>query len=263
MVFYFSGTGNSRYAASIIAANNGDELISINDILRERTTDPYVARYAFQSEQPLVFVSPTYCWRLPRVVEQFILDSRFEGCREAYFFLTCGNGTGDAGKYAKELCKKAELRFMGLSSVIMPENYITLFSAPSFDDAQGIIRASVSSIESTARLIGIHKPITDPNSSAGLGVLGSRFNSFFYKVFVNDKKYKATDDCTGCGRCVESCPTANISLGEDRKPVWHGRCTQCMACISTCPRKAIEYGLSTKGKRRYYLFADGRQRDNG
>lgn len=263
MVLYFSGTGNSRYAATMIASMNGDELICINDIIRERTLDPYVARYAFESEQPLVFVCPTYCWRLPRVVEQFILDSRFEGSREAYFFLTCGSGTGDAAKHAEQLCRKAELRFMGLGSVVMPENFITMFSAPSYDDAQGIIRAAVSSIESAARLISIRKPLTDFNSSAGLGALGSKFNSLFYKLFVRDKKFKATDYCVSCGHCERICPMANISLGEDGRPQWGGHCTQCMACIASCPQNAIEYGLVTKGKRRYYLSADGRQKTNG
>lgn len=259
MVLYFSGTGNSRYAASMIAAMNGDELICINDILRQRIQNPYEARYAFESEQPFVFVSPTYCWRMPRVVERFILDSRFEGCREAYFFLTCGSGTGDAARYAEALCKQAELKYMGLGSVVMPENYITMFSAPSYDDAQGIIRASVSQVESAARLIGVHKPLTDTNSGAGLGPLGSKFNSLFYKLFVHDKRYKTTEACTGCGLCERICPMGNITV-ENGVPKWHGSCTQCMACIAACPQEAIEFGSVTKGKRRYYLSSGGEQR---
>ena len=82
MILYFSGTGNSRYAASIIARETGDELVSINDMLRQRTRDPYNARYAFSSETPFVFVCPTYCYRVPRVVEQFLRDSRFAGSRK-------------------------------------------------------------------------------------------------------------------------------------------------------------------------------------
>ncbi len=257
MVLYFSGTGNSRYAASVIASINGDELICINDIMRQRIQDPYVARYAFASERPFVFVCPTYCWRMPRVVEQFILDSRFEGGREAYFFLTCGSGTGNAAKCAEELCRKAELRYMGLGSVAMPENYITLFSAPTYDDAQGIIRAAYSSIESAARLIGLGKPLSDLNGGKGAG---GGLNSFFYKVFMKDKKYRATDGCVSCGKCEQICPLANITMGEDGKPRWNGNCTQCMACISICPKQAIEYGHVTKGKRRYYLSSDGTQR---
>ena len=34
MVLYFTGTGNSRYAASLLADALDDELISLNDIMR-------------------------------------------------------------------------------------------------------------------------------------------------------------------------------------------------------------------------------------
>ena len=259
MVLYFTGTGNSRYAASIISRTTGDELVCMNDIVRQRITDPYVAQYSFDSERPFIFVSPTYCWRLPKVVEQFIRDSRFTGSREAYFFLTCGSSTGDAAKHAEALCREIELEFMGLSSVVMPENYITMFSAPDFDDAQGMIRAAVAPIESAARLIDIRKPIADSNGGSGAGIFGTRFNNLFYKLFVKDKKFTATDACTGCGHCERICPLANITLENDL-PQWHGNCTQCMACIAACPENAIEYGLASKGKRRYYLSPEGRQK---
>lgn len=259
MILYYSGTGNSRYVASILSSQIGDELISMNDIMRERIINPYSARYAFQSESPLVFVCPTYCWQIPRVVEQFILDSRFEGCRDAYFYLTCGDGTGSAAKYAQELCKKAELNYMGLSSVKMPENYITMFQAPSYDEAQGIIRAAVSQTESTGRFIAMSKPIADPNEGSGIMTHLSKLNPYFYKLFVNDKKFYAKEDCTGCGACTALCPLANITL-EDGRPVWHGNCTQCMACIGSCPQNAIEYGKKSLNKRRYYLYGGGIQR---
>lgn len=72
MILYYSGTGNSRYAASVLSSQSGDALVSMNDIMRQRITDPYAARYSFRSDRPFVFVSPTYCWRVPRIVEQFI-----------------------------------------------------------------------------------------------------------------------------------------------------------------------------------------------
>lgn len=259
MILYYSGTGNSRFAASILAAQTGDELISMNDIMRERILDPYVARYSFKSDRPLVFVSPTYCWRLPRVVEQFIRNSRFEGCRDAYFYLTCGDGTGAAAKCAESFCAEMEFNFMGLSSVKMPENYIAMFNSPSYDEAQGIVRAAVSQIESAGRLISMSKPLSDPNEGVGIRALPTKLNSLFYCFFVNDKKYLATEACIGCGSCEKICPLGNIRL-EDGRPVWGGNCTQCMGCISVCPQRAIEYGKRSAGKRRYYLYASGEQK---
>ncbi len=261
MILYFSGTGNSRYAASIFARETGDELVCINDILRDRILSPYTARYAFSSETPFVFVCPTYCCRVPRVVEQFIRDSRFEGSRKAYFFLTCGDSTGGAAGKAAELCEEIELEFMGLGSVKMPENYITLFEAPSYDEALGILRAAVSQIENAARLVRFGRTLEDMNTGGAVSALATRFNGRFYKMFVSDKKYTVADTCIGCGQCARACPLANIRMADGR-PSWNGRCTQCMACIGICPQDAIEFGSRSKGKRRYYLFADGRQKSS-
>lgn len=259
MIFCFSGTGNSRYAAKIIANKTGDELVSINEIMRRRTEDPYVAQYAFQSEKPLVFVCPTYCWRVPRLVEQFIQESRFEGNRRAYFFLTCGDGTGPAAEFAQELCQETELSFMGLGSVKMPENYITMFKAPSYDDARAIIRAAVPSIEYAAGQILLGKRMKDINGRPSAKGFNKILNPVFYKLFVNDRSFFATDACVGCGICEKLCPTANISL-EDGRPHWHGNCVQCMSCIGICPKNAVEYGRRARGKRRYYLLPNGEQR---
>ena len=77
-------------------------------------------------------------------------------------------------------------------------------------------------------------------------------NAVFYSFFVKDRKFRTTDQCVSCGKCVESCLLHNISL-EQGRPVWHGHCTHCMACISRCPTGAIEYGKHSVGLRRYYL----------
>ncbi len=40
MVFYFSGTGNSRYVAKKIAEVSGDEVISLNRRIKESDYSP-------------------------------------------------------------------------------------------------------------------------------------------------------------------------------------------------------------------------------
>jgi len=218
--------------------------------------DPFIARYSFESQTPYVFVCPTYCFSIPKVVEDFIRDSRFSGSRDAYFFLTCGGSTGAAAERAEELCRSMGFNFRGLSSVKMPDNYIVLYDSPSYDESLGILRAAVSQIESTGRFIKHGMNISDPNGSSGIRALPTKMAPYFSKYWARDKAFRVTDDCIGCGKCESLCPLANISI-TDAKPVWNGNCTHCLACISACPVNAIEYGKATAKRRRYYLNADG------
>ncbi len=256
MVLYFSGTGNSRFVAQRLAGILNDDLVSLNRQMRMRRLDPYNAQYAYSSEKPFVIVCPTYCWHIPLVVVGFLKESRLVGSTDLYFLLTCGSGTGQAFSQAEQLCKNLSMNFMGLSSVRMPENYITLFHAPTPDKAVGIIRAAMPQVGSIAAAIQRGRTIQD--SYSGPAMPNVLFKAF-YRFFMRDRAFRVKENCTGCATCVRLCPTANIRM-KNGHPVWLGHCTQCQACIAICPEDAIEYGIRSRGKRRYYLFADGRQK---
>lgn len=51
----------------------------------------------------------------------------------------------------------------------------------------------------------------------------------------------AATRCTGCGWCVEACPTACLAMG--RNVPWLPRpldCVSCTLCVSICPADALE-----------------------
>ena len=96
MVFYFSGTGNSRYAAQRIAAALGDQLLSMNDRIKAGDTSPVT------TDERLVIVTPTYAWRIPRLVEDWLRRTEFPGARQTWFVMTCGGEIGNAVKYAPQ-----------------------------------------------------------------------------------------------------------------------------------------------------------------
>ena len=64
MILYFSGTGNSRYAALRLGELTGEPVNSINQCLKEG------AAIGLHSKNHYVVVSPVYARRLPRVVER-------------------------------------------------------------------------------------------------------------------------------------------------------------------------------------------------
>jgi ferredoxin len=223
----------------------GDEILSINDFVKAGCKEK------IQSEKPFVFVCPTYAWRMPRVVEKFIRDVQFEGSKKTYFILTCGDGTGNAAYYAKTLCHEKGFAYMGLASVIMPENYIALYNAPDKAEADAIIEKATPEIYTIAGAIKEEHVLEDKPSNLR-GKFSSAFiNLIFYPCFVSAKGFHATDACIQCGKCMSLCPLNNVKL-VNGKPQWGNDCTHCMACICSCPRKAIEYKRKTQGKPRYY-----------
>ena len=47
------------------------------------------------------------------------------------------------------------------------------------------------------------------------------------------------DDCSGCGECVEVCPTEAIEMNDDKASVDPDACGDCGVCEDACPTGAI------------------------
>lgn len=248
MILYFSGTGNSRCIAQRIAGSSGGVLVSINDRIRSGDTSPIPV------DGPLVIVTPTYAWRIPRVVRDWLLRTEFPSADRVWFVMSCGSEIGCADKYNRNLCRKKGLTCMGTAQIIMPENYIAMFHAPDADKAREIVAAAGPDIDRAAELITQGLPFPPTRGSLKDRAMSGPVNLFFYSFCVKDKPFTVSDNCTSCGLCTRLCPLNNIIL-KDGKPVWGGQCTHCMACICRCPAEAIEYGKKSVGQPRYHIEA--------
>ncbi|MGN1450911.1 MAG: EFR1 family ferrodoxin [Eubacteriales bacterium] len=244
MIVYFSGTGNSRYCAEFLADKLEDRITNAAEYIKNGNS----AELA--SDRSWVFVCPTYAWRIPRVFSEFIRNGAFKGSDRAYFVMTCGSGIGKAGEKLESLCKTVKLRYMGVFRVVMPENYIAMFSAPDQDEAVRIVRKAEPGLGEAAEII--RRGENFPRERTGLfgGVKTGFANDIFYRGFISADKFFVRESCVSCGKCEKNCPLGNIEL-KNGKPVWGKECTHCMACICGCPAEAIEYGRHSRGKRRY------------
>ncbi len=84
MILYFSGTGNSRYAAEFLAQALGDQAEDVGLWIKERR------KGEFRADRPWVVVAPTYGWQLPHVLMEFLQTAEFSGSQMVYFVMTCG-----------------------------------------------------------------------------------------------------------------------------------------------------------------------------
>ncbi|WPK69210.1 Ferredoxin-type protein NapF [Eubacterium callanderi] len=253
MILYFSGTGNSKLIASVLAEETNQKLFSMNDLLRKKEW------LSVKNETSITVVTPIYAGRIPRVVEELIQRASIPPKTKIYFVVTCSDSMENASDYAEKLCVLKELDFYGMAEIKMPVGYILMFNV--FDQAtsEHLVKSGIQRAINLASFIikgerflkVVHK----------WSAMSHIINPVFYGAFMNSKGFLTTSACIGCGICVEVCPLNNIKLKNGR-PDWGGNCTHCMACISNCPNKAIEFGKKTVGKKRYHCD-DFQNNDNG
>ncbi|MFR6015577.1 MAG: EFR1 family ferrodoxin [Eggerthella lenta] len=147
------------------------------------------------------------------------------------------------------------MRFRGLASVLMPENYLALYDTPDEAECRALIERAKPRIDEVADLVRRGEPLPEEPVTAKGRFRSGPENALFYPVLVHDAKFVATDACTACGTCVRRCPLNNIALAGG-KPAWNGSCTHCMACIAGCPTRAIEYGQKSKARHRHDIWTD-------
>lgn len=246
MILYFSDTGNSGYAARRIADGLGEPLLCLNDRIKAGGTAPV------ETGERLVIVTPTYAWRIPRIVEDWLLHTELTGAKRAWFVMTCGSEIGDADRYNRRLCQEKGLACMGTAQIVMPENFIAMFNAPTVEEARRIVAKAEPFIDRAIAAIRAGHMFSPPRKKLYDRIASSALNPVFYPLFVKANPFTASDVCIGCGKCEKLCPLNNITL-QNARPVWGTNCTQCMACICYCPTRAIEYGKKSAGKPRYHF----------
>ena len=244
MIFYFSGTGNSKYIATRLSEMLHQDLISINEKIKNNDTHP------ISTDEKLIFVTPPYGWRLPKIVNDWITAVNFTNGKKVWFILDCGDSIANAGKYNKKLCDKKNLEYKGTFQIIMPENYIALFNAPENQQAKEIILKAEPLIDKASEIIAEGNNFPSVSNNLANMFLSDIINPFFYSTIIKAKPFYVTDKCVGCGKCASLCPLNNITI-QNNKPSWSNKCTHCMSCICYCPTQAIEYGNSAKNKVRY------------
>ena len=255
MIFYMSGTGNTRWAATAIAEATGENLVNILDNTLEQPN------YCLASGERIGFCFPVHGWRPPKVLREFIGKLTINRTANHYCFALCtaGDNIGETIDILRNDLSAKGIRLDSAFSLIMPESYVGL-PFMDVDTPENETRKKEKAAADLSRFITIIKERRKGIEELTIGrwpKTNSRLlGGFFTKHLITDKPFRlSTDRCIGCGLCAASCPTGNMTLDTDNRPTWHhdGSCLACFACYHHCPHHAIEYGRMTKHKGQYYF----------
>lgn len=255
MILYFSGTGNTKWAATALSEKTGEKLINITDVAN---TD---VSYKLEEGERLGFCFPVHGWRPPLIVRKFIKRLSVINPEGHYCYVLCttGDNVGEAiDIFEKDLGKKG-IHLDSAFSLIMPESYVGLpfMDVDTPEKEKQKKRKAAEDLERFAEMITERKKgIRDLVIGRWPKINSRLIGSCFVKYLITDKPfYVAEDKCIKCGKCAEACPVNDIIWSKGSMPKWkhNGSCLSCFACYHHCPKHAIEYGKRTKNKGQYFF----------
>ena len=275
MIFYFSGTGNTKWAASKLASATHEDLISIAPYMRADDSSHTLAEpFILKENERLGFVFPVHGWRVPKLVREFIGKMKVLRAEPdaagslpfTYCVCTAGDSIGlTIENLNQTISQNPSLQALGITevkssySLIMPESYVGL-PFMDVDPKEKEIRKKSKSAQELAviceeifdRKEGVSRLVKGPIPWFFTKVVGG----FFENVLITDKRFHVEKDkCVKCGICANVCPVGDIKGGHGEYPEWlhHKDCLTCFTCYHHCPHHAIEFGKQTQKKGQYYF----------
>lgn len=236
MVFYFTATGNSLYAAKKFSS----EPVSIPQIIRGNKRQ--------FSDNAIGIVFPDYSAEPPKMVKEFLRECAFD-TPYLYMIITYGHEISDAPEFTARLAKKEwGLNIDYIAPILMVDNFLPVFdmneetAADKGEDEQ--LAAALRDVAARRKYIPeateegreLHRRVAKMNKMAGI---------------LPVSPLKIEKNCCGCGLCAKVCPAGNITVGNGR--VKHGKnCEYCLACANLCPQKAVRPRMADKNPNARY-----------
>lgn len=233
LTLYFSGTGNSAYAARLFSECMDWPCHSITE-----TVD--FSALITRSEV-IAFIYPVYLSRVPRIMALFVKAHRADlRGKKLVILATQMEFSGDGARCFTDLLPKASYEVLYAEQIKMPNNVnnMGVFKQQTDQTIQALAQETRTHIEKICADIkaGVVFKRDFNRKARLLGLLQGVFSPFFQ--WLMRRGIRIGRDCKGCGLCVKHCPTQNLTLKNGRAKGGN-TCTACYRCLNLCPKRAI------------------------
>ena len=245
VMFYFSGTGNSKYIAELFCQEMDGACHSIEEDIDFEAL--------IEASEVIGFCYPIYASRVPRIMRNFAVRhmDQLEG-KKLVIFCTQVLFSGDGARVFTDLFPREHIEVIYAEHFLMPTNVSNLLIWPVPGD-RGIKKYMV---RAQRKMQSVCRDIKDGRAKRRGFHIGSRMLGLMQGVGfpVLEKRanqsLKIRSNCTNCQICVELCPMQNLIYEDGRMGHRHD-CTICYRCVNQCPQKAITVGYHGKVRGQY------------
>jgi ferredoxin len=236
-IVYFSGTGNTEFAAKLFKnkfAEKGIEC-SLIDISKKRNLNN---NYDFY-----IFGAPIYADTFPDYFKDWVKNkvNDGQGKKCIVFSTQAENDSSGPGELTQILEEKGFVILIQ-DFIVMPNNYYMAgFNKANEDKVTRLKELAIEEINLLVeKFLQGEKYIK--RISEVTQIKGELLDKKFYKPEKSWAQSSLSIDydlCVKCGKCAKNCPTGNISMKEEI--TFKDKCISCQKCVHRCPVNAFLY----------------------
>lgn len=243
VLFYFSGTGNSKYIADLFS-----EKMQCLNISVEKENEFDIHSMIYENAE-IGFCFPIYGSCPPKIMRAFVTKYR-EALQGKKLILLCTQamGSGDGARSLLEELEGISYEVIYAEHFFMPNNICNIpFPVLPKKWYPKLAQHKVDKIYKNLNRKKYKRRGFHPISI----LVGKGQRIVFKKA---EKNYAGSvrikDSCNGCRQCVSHCPMDNFYV-ENGKIKVKEQCMICYRCINLCPQKAITVWIDRPVKKQY------------
>ncbi len=269
-IFYFSGTGNTRWAAEQFTSilKSMDHKVNLFSLETASVWDPTFLQDIYSSTEMFGIAYPVYGSTLPPFMWQFLKElSKIaqnipnSTLKPGFTLTTVALFSGDGALVPKKALSAARIRLIGAMNLQMASNFSIPFFRYNPVDTKKLAQRKIRNqkkLHKFANHINELKPYYEGrNPLLVFGgwlqrVLGGKEIQLFARYLSVDQT-----TCTQCLLCVNDCPTHSIIYDNSMSTPsfqFSMTCTACMRCYNFCPTYSIQVFHRTASPSKYLRY---------